>query len=172
MSVKPTIRPLLSAGVLLGISLAAFFDGIVLHQLLQWHHMICDERSCHALSVADLEAKNRADGWFHLAAYGVLLLGITGIYRAGRTPGLVWSGAGFGGALLMGAGSFNIVEGIIDHHILGIHHVRFGANRDVYDFAFLAVSAVIFVMGVLLLRRARVTLYEIAARWNTIPNIS
>ncbi|TIP73091.1 MAG: DUF2243 domain-containing protein, partial [Mesorhizobium sp.] len=28
-----------SAGILLGLGLGGFFDGIVLHQLLQWHHM-------------------------------------------------------------------------------------------------------------------------------------
>jgi hypothetical protein len=28
-----------SAGILLGLGLGGFFDGIVLHQILQWHHM-------------------------------------------------------------------------------------------------------------------------------------
>ncbi|MCK1539441.1 DUF2243 domain-containing protein, partial [Bradyrhizobium sp. 176] len=30
----------ISAGVLLGLGLGGFFDGIVFHQLLQWHHML------------------------------------------------------------------------------------------------------------------------------------
>ena len=29
-----------SADMLLGLGLGGFFDGIVLHQLLQWHHML------------------------------------------------------------------------------------------------------------------------------------
>ena len=29
-----------SAGILFGLGLGGFFDGIVLHQLLQWHHML------------------------------------------------------------------------------------------------------------------------------------
>jgi hypothetical protein len=29
-----------AAGILLGLGLGGFFDGIVLHQLLQWHHML------------------------------------------------------------------------------------------------------------------------------------
>lgn len=29
-----------SAGILLGLGLGAFFDGIAFHQLLQWHHML------------------------------------------------------------------------------------------------------------------------------------
>ena len=29
-----------SAGILFGLGLGGFFDGIVLHQVLQWHHMV------------------------------------------------------------------------------------------------------------------------------------
>ena len=29
-----------TAGIVLGIGLGGFFDGIVLHQILQWHHML------------------------------------------------------------------------------------------------------------------------------------
>jgi uncharacterized membrane protein len=28
----------ISAGILFGLGLGGFFDGIVLHQVLQWHH--------------------------------------------------------------------------------------------------------------------------------------
>lgn len=28
------------------------------------------------------------------------------------------------GTLLLGFGLFNVIEGIVDHHILGIHHVN------------------------------------------------
>lgn len=30
----------LSSGILLGLGLGGFFDGIALHQLLQWHHLL------------------------------------------------------------------------------------------------------------------------------------
>jgi uncharacterized membrane protein len=33
------------AGVILGLGLGGLIDGIVFHQVLQWHHMICF--SCH-----------------------------------------------------------------------------------------------------------------------------
>ena len=32
----------ISAGILFGLGLGGFFDGIVLHQVLQWHHMLTD----------------------------------------------------------------------------------------------------------------------------------
>lgn len=30
----------LAGGLLLGLGLGGFFDGIILHQVLQWHHML------------------------------------------------------------------------------------------------------------------------------------
>lgn len=154
-----TIRPLVAAGMLLGVAFAALIDGILLHQVLQWHHMICQERSCHPLSIADLQKKDRADGIFHLGAYAILLLGTAQLFQAGRlVPGHLWSGKAFLGAILTGFGLFNVVEGIIDHHILQIHHVRFGAARTVWDLGFLAISVLVLGAGVALLRAAPTTL--------------
>ena len=33
-------RPLIVASTLLGLGLGGFVDGILLHQILQWHHML------------------------------------------------------------------------------------------------------------------------------------
>jgi uncharacterized membrane protein len=33
-------QPLIAAGILLGVGLAGFFDGILFHQILQWHQML------------------------------------------------------------------------------------------------------------------------------------
>lgn len=149
-------RSLLWASVLLGIGMAAFFDGIVLHQILNWHHMICQERSCHPVSVADLQAKNKADGWFHLAAYLITIAGVGQLFHAGGVRA-VEKGAQrlFAGGILVGAGGFNVVEGIIDHHILRIHHVRFGPGQGIYDIGFLLVSSILLGMGITLIQNKR-----------------
>ena len=34
----------ISAGILFGLGLGEFFDGIVLHKILQWHHMLSERR--------------------------------------------------------------------------------------------------------------------------------
>ena len=39
-----------SAGVLLGLGLGGFFDGVVFHQLLGWHHLICTTATCNPLA--------------------------------------------------------------------------------------------------------------------------
>jgi len=162
-------RPLTAAGVILGMAFAAFFDGIVLHQILGWHHMICQETHCDPVSIPDLQAKQRADGWFHLGAYGTVLAGTALLFRAGRRRETVWSARLLLGSILAGFGGFNIVEGIIDHHILQIHHVRFGPSRDVYDLTFLAVSALILGAGVGMIRSARGGVGTAAAAREDVP---
>ena len=61
--------------------------------------------------------------------------------------------AGHIGMLLAGWGVFNVVEGLIDHQLLGIHHVRDDLGAPVgWDLAFLAVGVVLIVVGVALAR--------------------
>jgi uncharacterized membrane protein len=53
-----------AAGVLFGLGLGGFFDGIVLHQILQWHHMLTSA-GYRADSVHNLEVNTLWDGIFH-----------------------------------------------------------------------------------------------------------
>jgi uncharacterized membrane protein len=136
--------------VVLGIGLGGFFDGIVIHQILQWHHML----SAHTPpdTLANLELNTLADGFFHAATWVFTLIGVVLLWRAVRAGArLSWSIL-FGG-LLAGWGGFNLVEGLIDHQILGVHHVRPGPNELLYDIGFLVWGAVMLAVGVLLLRR-------------------
>ncbi len=60
-------HPLIAAS-LLGFALGGFFDGVLLHQILQWHHLLS---GIEAIS-SQLELQILADGLFHAAMYGVL----------------------------------------------------------------------------------------------------
>ena len=51
------------------------------------------------------------------------------------------------GGLLIGWGGFNLVEGIIDHHLLGLHHVRPGPDEALYDIGFLIWGAGMVLLG-------------------------
>ena len=135
--------------ILLGIGLGGFFDGIVLHQILQWHHML----SAHYPpdNVANLELNTLADGLFHASAWIFTSIGVFLLWAAMRR------GARLGwhrlvGGLLAGWGAFNVVEGIVDHQILGVHHVRPGPDELLYDVAFLVWGGVMLVAGIWLLR--------------------
>jgi uncharacterized membrane protein len=49
------------------------------------------------------------------------------------------------GWILIGGGAFNFVEGLIDHEILGLHHVRETANWLSWDIGFLVLGGLLLV---------------------------
>jgi uncharacterized membrane protein len=150
---RPRVRgPLIAAGVTLGAALAGFVDGIILHQILQWHHMLSSTGDHPVTTVAGLEVNTLADGLFHGAMWLLLVVGLALLWRAARRPDVPWSGRTFLGALLAGAGGFNLIEGVINHHLLGIHHVRETGAVLAWDLGFLAVSAAILALGLWLVR--------------------
>jgi uncharacterized membrane protein len=57
--------------------------------------------------------------------------------------------------MLLGFGAFNVVEGIIDHQILGVHHVNETVPREewlYWDIGFLVWGAVMLIAGWWLMR--------------------
>ena len=107
----------------LRVGLGGFFDGILLHQVLQWHHMLTSA-GYPATNVHNLEVNTRWDGLFHVSTYLFVVLGLLLLWRAARRTHVRWSGKLLAGTMVMGFGLFNLVEGLIDHQILGIHHVN------------------------------------------------
>jgi len=146
----------LSAGILFGLGLGGFFDGIVLHQILQWHHMLSSWYPID--SIPNLELNTRWDGIFHSATYVFVVLGLFLLWRAAHRGHLSWSNKLLVGSLLVGWGLFNSVEGVIDHQILGVHHVNEAMPRDqwvFWDVGFLAWGVAMLIAGALLVRAGR-----------------
>jgi uncharacterized membrane protein len=142
---------LVAAGILIGAGLlAGFVDGILLHEILQWHHMVTSIRPANTLS--DLKANTLGDGLFHVGTWVMTVIGIVLLWRAGGRSDVPWSPKIFGGSLLLGAGLFDFIEGIVDHQILGIHHVKPGPNQLAWDIGFLILGAVLAVIGWIILR--------------------
>jgi uncharacterized membrane protein len=144
------------AGVLLGIGLGGFFDGIVLHQLLQWHHMLTSA-GYPGTSVHNLRVDTFWDGLFHLFTYICVGVGVAILWRAARATHGRWPGKLLAGSMLLGFGGFNLVEGLVDHHLLGIHHVNetVAPSQWIYwDMGFLLWGALMFAAGWWLLARA------------------
>ncbi|MGI8800688.1 MAG: DUF2243 domain-containing protein [Solirubrobacteraceae bacterium] len=149
-------RRFTTAGVLLGIGFGGFVDGIVLHQILQWHHMLTSEGDFPATTVAGLETNTLSDGLFHAATWAFALAGVLMLTRAMRN-GYRGAARHLLGLMLAGWGAFNLVEGIVDHHVLRIHHVRSGDAELAYDLGFLVLGAALVAAGLLLARRGRVS---------------
>jgi uncharacterized membrane protein len=138
--------PVTRAGIVIGLGIGGFFDGIVLHQILQWHHLLTSA-GYPPDSVQNLQINTLADGFFHIVTWLLTLLGIYMLWRAlalspGRLPMRLLVGA-----MLIGWGVFNLVEGVIDHHILQIHHVRTGPDQAIYDIGFLIWGALMLLGG-------------------------
>jgi uncharacterized membrane protein len=149
------MAPILTAGVFLGVGLGGFFDGIVFHQLLQWHHMLTSHGDYPMTTVSGLEINTTWDGIFHATTWLSTLIGLALLWRAEGMHDARWSFVLLG-ALLMGWGGFNLIEGLIDHQILGIHHVRddLGAPWE-WDAGFLAWGALLLAGGWALVRYGR-----------------
>lgn len=144
-----------AAGILLGLGLGGFFDGIVLHQILQWHHMVSHVDDYPTTTVAGLEANTLGDGLFHAATWIFTVVGIALLWSALRVPNGYWSNRAFIGLVVMGWGIFNLVEGIVDHHLLRVHHVRESSDHKLaWDLAFLAWGALMLLGGWYLKRTA------------------
>jgi uncharacterized membrane protein len=148
-------RTLRAPGILLGVGLGGFVDGIVLHQLLQWHHMLTSTdtdrigvRYYPANTVAGLRMNTVWDGVFHVVAWLFVLGGLGLLYsRVTRDRRTAWTSRALWGWILVGWGVFNLVEGVIDHEILGVHHVRGGPHQMWWDLGFLALGAVLAGIG-------------------------
>jgi len=136
-------------GAALGFALGGFFDGILLHQILQWHHLFS-----LVPGMDDLRLQVLWDGYFHLLMYVVALVGLAGLWRAQRRGGVAW-GRPLAGAILAGFGLWHAIDALLSHWLLGIHRIRIDSPDPLlWDLAWLAVFGLApLVLGWRWLRR-------------------
>jgi uncharacterized membrane protein len=148
-------RPLIVAGMVLGIGMGGFIDGIVFHQLLQVHNMLSAKFPVRDVSVetlvVNLQINMFWDGVFHAFTWIVTAIGIAMLWRVARRHKPLSNNVLLG-SLALGWGSFNLVEGIINHHIFHIHHVTEANNHLIWDLMFLGSGIVLSVIGTALIR--------------------
>lgn len=137
------------AGLLLGIALGGFFDGIVLHQILQWHHLLSGlER------VRDLRLQLLADGLFHALMYLVALAGLALLWRARHAWDGPAAGRVLGSAALLGFGLWHVLDAVLSHWLLGLHRVRMDVAEPLpWDLGWLAVFGLLPLVLALWWRR-------------------
>ena len=138
-------KPLIRAGIFLGIGMGGFFDGIVFHQLLQLHNMLTGKLPKD--SIANVEVNMFWDGLFHAGTWTMTLIGLVLLWRAVTKHRVLLSTKCYVGSMILGWGLFNFVEGLIDHHILHLHHVVESLGVSVYDYAFLASGVTFMAIG-------------------------
>ena len=150
-------RPLLTPAILLGIGLGGLLDGIVLHQILQWHHVLSADGCCPTSTLGGLEDNTLADGVFHLAVLIVTFAGAAAALTAWRDGRLAPPWRAQIGALLIGWGIFNLIDSA-NHFLLELHHVRDDlggpAGWDL-GFAFFALALICTGAALITSTRAR-----------------
>ncbi|MBA1274898.1 DUF2243 domain-containing protein [Stutzerimonas azotifigens] len=139
-------RRSLLAALLIGIGLMAAVDEILFHQILAWHHFF--DRSTSAVGLL-------SDGLLHAAEVILLVAGFflyADLQRSGQlVRGHAWAG------LFLGMGGFQLFDGLVNHKVLRLHQVRYVDPLLLYDLAWNGAALLLLAIGLVLLRRARLT---------------
>ena len=134
----------LLAAALVGAALMAAVDEIVFHQILAWHHFY--DGATPAIGLL-------SDGILHAAEVIALVVGGFGLADLARRQALVPRAAWAGGFL--GAGGFQLLDGLVNHKVLQVHQVRYGVPDLLpYDLAWVGGGAALLLVGLVLARRA------------------
>jgi uncharacterized membrane protein len=139
--------------LLIGVGLGGLADGIVFHQVLQWHHLVANPVPPDTLEA--LRTNVFWDGVFHVATTLTLTAGLVLLQRSWhrheRAPG---DGRSIVGWAAIGWGAFNVTDQIVLHELLGWHDIRMGvANPGVYNWTYGASGVVLISLGLWLRRR-------------------
>lgn len=144
--VEPNALPLMAAATVLGIGLGGFIDGIVLHQILQWHEMLTNKLPADTL--VNKSINMFWDGIFHLFTLITTIIGVFLLWNLLHKKNINTSKYLLWGGLSMGWGLFNLVEGIIDHQLLKLHNVReWSTNQELWNYGFLSFGLLLVILG-------------------------
>lgn len=128
---------------LIGAAVMAAADEIVFHQLLHWHHFY--DRSTTGVGLL-------SDGLLHTAELLALVAGFVLFADLRRRRALssahAWAG------LFLGAGAFQLFDGIVDHKLLRVHQIRYGVDVTPYDWAWNLAGGLLLLVGAALSVRA------------------
>jgi uncharacterized membrane protein len=141
---EPERQRSLLAAALIGIGLMAAVDQIVFHQLLAWH-------SFYDRSTPDVALFS--DGLLHaaelIAVVGGFFLVADLRYRRALDRQSAWAG------FFLGAGGFQLFDGIIDHKVLRLHQIRYDVDILPYDIAWNLSALLLIGVGLVLWQRVR-----------------
>ena len=138
----------------MGIGLGGFFDGIVFHQILELHNMLSNW--VQRTTLVNEEINMFWEGLFHAFCYIATVTALFMLWRCAKRTDVPLSGQTYFGSLWVGWGIFNLVEGLVDHEILQVHHVYQSDPHQflLWDLVFLASGVIFLLFGWRLIRTA------------------
>ena len=153
LNLPNNLRPLITAGFVLGVGMGGFIDGILFHQIMQIHNMVSNILTPDTLVNENINMF--WDGIFHAFTWMMTLAGIVLLWKAAKNATVPKSTRVLASAMVIGFGAFNLIEGVIDHHLLQLHHVverAFHPAQLYWDLAFLASGVVMILLGCYFIR--------------------
>ncbi|HEY0104349.1 MAG TPA: DUF2243 domain-containing protein [Brevundimonas sp.] len=145
------LSPPFGGAFVLGFALSGFFDGVLLHQILQWHHLLS---LVDAPQVESLHAQILADGAFHALMYAVAVVGLILLWRSRHSLGQAGGSRRLVVGVLAGFGVWNIVDVGLFHWILEIHHIRLDVSDPVlWDAGWLVVLGLLPLLAAVAVAR-------------------
>lgn len=132
------------SGILFGLGLVSFVDETVFHQLLHWHHF-------YDKSTTDIGLVS--DGLFHAFSW-FATIGSLFMVADLRRRNAFWLKRWWGGSML-GGGTFQLYDGIIQHKIMRLHQIRYVENVILYDWIWNVLAAFMIVIGILIVSQTR-----------------
>src|SRR5690606_2011360 len=149
----PTLmRKAVAGWLMVGFALGGFFDGIVLHQILQWHHLLS---GLEGAADRGLHFQITMDGLFHLLMYAIGLAGMILLLSTRRKA----SGSASGGQILrlvlIGFGVWHVIDAAVSYWLLGIHRIRMDSDMPLlWDIGWLfAFGIVPLILGIFISAR-------------------
>ncbi|TPM90148.1 DUF2243 domain-containing protein [Mesorhizobium sp. B2-1-3A] len=144
------LDPRIRAGwLLLGFALGGFFDGIVLHQILQWHHLLSGLADPAG---SDLRFQIMADGIYHLFMYVLAVAGAVLLVAARAAGARPERTSEILRLALVGFGVWHVVDAVVFHWLLGLHRIKMNSDMPLaWDIAWLAIFGIVPLVSVLVL---------------------
>lgn len=132
------------SGFLFGVGLVAFIDEAVFHQLLHWHHFY--DQSTMGIGLV-------SDGLFHAFSWFATIGGLF-MFADLRRRNALWFKKWVGG-IFLGAGGFQLYDGIIQHKLMRLHQIRYVEELPLYDWTWNIIAVILLLIGIYLTRRNR-----------------
>ncbi|WP_144510793.1 DUF2243 domain-containing protein [Bacillus sp. FJAT-22090] len=131
-------------GILFGFGIIAFIDEAVFHQLLHWHHFY--DKSTTSIGLV-------SDGLFHAFSF-FATIGSSFLLADLHRRHAFWLKKWLGG-IFLGAGVFQLYDGIIQHKFMGLHQIRYQVDIVPYDLVWNITAVILILIGIILLYRTK-----------------
>lgn len=133
-----------------GFGFSGLIDVLVLHHVLQWHHLLS---GIYPMSSLDgLRTNIRADGLFSITMLTIMCVGGGLLWQSERRTDVPLAMRPLVGSAIIGLGVFDLYDVIVDHVILGLHQPL--SQGGYYNLHWAVVSLLIVVAGIYIYQTA------------------